>query len=80
MASTFHPPSYPVVQFLVNNGTLLSFVLSALVLLGTAGLGMANGMVWLTVGGVIVSVVLLGILLSYIEVLKIIADTLLPKY
>jgi len=80
MSPTFQPPSYPVVQFLVARGKLLSIALSALVLLGLCGLGLASGSLWLLPAGVLGATVLLGLLLSYVEVLRIIADTLLPKY
>ena len=80
MSPTFQPPSYPVVQFLVARGRALSFALSALVLLGLCGLGLYSGALWLLPTGAICATVLLGLLLSYVEVLRIIADTLLPKY
>jgi predicted small integral membrane protein len=80
MSQDFQPPSYPVVQFLVARGKGLSIALSALVFLGVAGLGLASGSLWLLPAGVVGAAVLLGLLLSYVEVLRIIADTLLPKY
>lgn len=80
MSTPFQPPSYPVVQFLVARGRTLSFVLSALVLLGLCGLVLSSGLLWLLPVGAVGAAVLLGLLLSYVEVLRIIADTLLPKY
>lgn len=80
MTSSFHHPTYPVVQFLVARGRSLSFALSALVLLGLCGLGLSSGALWLLPAGLLGATVLLGLLLSYVEVLRIIADTLLPKY
>ncbi|MCW5656013.1 hypothetical protein [Hydrogenophaga sp.] len=80
MSSDFTPPTYPVVQFLVAHGKRLSYAISLLVLLGTCGLGLANGTLWLLPAGLVASGLLLGLLLSYVEVLHIIADTLIPKY
>jgi len=73
-------PTYPVVQFLVVRGKAMSFLLSALLLLGLSGLGLATGKLWLLPVGLLAGGVLLVLLLSYVEVLRIIADTLLPKY
>lgn len=71
---------YPMVQFLVARGRGLSYVLALLVLLGFVVGGIAFGQLWLVPAGVVAAGVLLGLLLSYVEVLRIIADTLIPKY
>ncbi len=72
--------AYPMVRLLVARGKGLSFLLCALVLLGCLGAGLWSGQLWLMPVGIVASAVLLGLLLSYIEVLRIIADTLIPKY
>ena len=69
-----------MVQFLVARGRALSFVLALLVLLGCVVGGIACSQLWLVPAGVVAAGVLLGLLLSYVEVLRIIADTLIPKY
>ncbi len=71
---------YPMVQFLVARGRGLSFVLALLVLLGGVAGGIASSQLWLVPAGIVAAGVLLGLLLSYVEVLRIIADTLIPKY
>lgn len=73
-------PTYPVVQFLVAKGKVVAGLLAMLVLLASLAGGMAAGSLWLALGGIAASGVLFGLLLSYVEVLRIIADTLLPKY
>lgn len=73
-------PTYPVVQFLVARGKSVSLALSLLVLLASVLGAFTSGSVWVAAAGVLASGVLLGLLLSYVEVLRIIADTLLPKY
>ena len=80
MQTEFQTPTYPVVQFLVARGRGLSVALAALVLLGALALGLTSGVLWLLPAGLVASGLLLGLLLSYVEVLQIIADTLLPKY
>ncbi len=80
MQQDFKPPTYPVVQFLVTHGKNLSIVLSALVFLVGLSLGLSTGALWLIPVGLMISGVVLGLMLSYIEVLRIIADTLIPKY
>jgi hypothetical protein len=72
--------AYPMVRFLVARGKGLAFLLCALVLLAGLGAALASGQLWLLPAGFVASGVLLGLLLSYIEVLRIIADTLIPKY
>ena len=72
--------AYPVVEFLVSRGKDLAFALAAAVLLSAVGFGAYRGALWLIPTGAVLSVVLLGLLLSYVEVLRIIADTLIPKY
>ncbi len=73
-------PSYPVVQFLVARGRGLSYAFALLLLLASIAWAFFTGSVLIGVAGIIASGVLLGLLLSYVEVLRIIADTLLPKY
>ncbi|MFD0666894.1 hypothetical protein ACT80S_04180 [Ramlibacter sp. MAHUQ-53] len=80
MSQDYTPPTYPVVQFLVARGKPLSIALAAAVLLLSLGAGVATGALWIVPAGVIAAGVLLGLLLSYVEVLRIIADTLIPKY
>ena len=72
--------TYPVVQFLVAQGHKLSWGLSLMVWLLFAVLGWQLAAYWLLPVGAVVSALMLGLLLSYIEVLRIIADTLIPKY
>jgi hypothetical protein len=69
-----------MVRFLVARGKGIAFLLCALVLLACLGAGFASGQLWLLPAGIVASGVLLGLLLSYVEVLRIIADTLIPKY
>ncbi|MDB5846601.1 MAG: hypothetical protein JWP29_353 [Rhodoferax sp.] len=76
----FKTPTYPVVSFLVARGALASVVLSVLVALACIGAGLSSGWLWLVPLGIVVAAVLLVVLLSYVEVLRIIADTLIPKY
>jgi hypothetical protein len=76
----FVPPSYPVVQFLVSKGTAVAILAALAVLAGVGYLGFATATPWLYPVAAGAAVVLLILLLSYVEVLKIIADTLLPKY
>lgn len=76
----FKTPTYPVVTFLVARGASCSVVLSVLVGIICSAIGWSAGLLWLIPVGIGVAAVLLVVLLSYIEVLRIIADTLIPKY
>ncbi|MFG1343521.1 hypothetical protein V5F59_01380 [Xanthobacter autotrophicus DSM 431] len=72
-------PTYPVVGFLVRHGILLSLVLGVVPLLAAAGLVASGWALWVLVPGAGASVVLATLLISYIEVLRVISDTLMPK-
>ncbi len=72
--------SYPVVQWFVARGKAVSVVLALLVLFGGVAGGLAWHQWWLLPVSLVAAAVLLGLLLSYVEVLRIIADTLIPKY
>ena len=75
----YKAPRYPVVEFLVARGMVTSVIFalvpfSAGIYLALTGWGLAFAVV-----GFIIGVVIGGLLMSYIEVLRIIADTLIPK-
>lgn len=72
--------AYPMVRFLVARGKALAVLLAALVLLAGIVAGVATHQLWLLPAGTVAAGVLLALLLSYVEVLRIIADTLIPKY
>lgn len=78
MSSTSN--TYPVVRFLVARGHHLSFALCALMELACIWCAVQFDAMWLLPAGSVASALLLGLLLSYVEVLHIIADTLIPKY
>jgi hypothetical protein len=72
-------PTYPIVKFLVANGVPLSVALGCVpflvgIYLATLGWGFI-----FPIAGLFLSIILGGFLLSYIEVLRIIADTLIPR-
>jgi hypothetical protein len=75
----YKEPNYPVVKFLIKHGVWLSIAFGAVLF--------AVGFVFAWYGwgpiaavvGAIVSIVATVLLVSYVEVLKMIADMLLPK-
>lgn len=72
-------PNYPIIQFLVRHGH--RFAIAVALLPAALGVGLAfSGWGWLYgAGGVVASVVLYVIMKSYVELVAIIADMLLPK-
>lgn len=75
----YQPPHYPVVNFLVKHGKAFAFSISALVPLLGLYLSLRIGdWIYLPIG-VVAGGVLLVILKSYMELVHIIADMLLPK-
>lgn len=75
----FQPPHYPVVQFLLRWGGALA-ILVALAPVAAAVAAIWCGIsYWVAPAGLAAGVVLWLFVKSYVEVLSIIADTLLPK-
>lgn len=72
-------PTYPVVGFLVRHGIVLSILLGILPLVAAGALVASGWAVWVLAVGAGASVVLATLLVSYIEVLRVISDTLMPK-
>ncbi len=80
MFQEFQSKTYPVVLFLVAHGKPLATAVSAAFGLAVVGWGLDQQMLWLIPLGVFVATMLWVVLWSYVEVLQIIADTLIPKY
>jgi len=78
-SSEYKIPTYPVVGFLVKRGLILAGVFGALPLIAALYLVLAGWGPLVVVAGLLASVVTTGLLVSYVEVLRIIADTLMPK-
>lgn len=72
-------PRYPTVQFLVKHGNRFALTLALLVILFGIALSWLNTSWIILAGGVVGGAVLYVILRSYVELVQIIADMLLPK-
>ena len=71
--------NYPMVRLILSHGAWLAAGLAALLPLGALFLIAAGGS-WLALPvGLLFGAVAYGLLLSYVEIIRIIADTLLPK-
>jgi hypothetical protein len=71
--------NYPTIALILKWGEPLSAVLAALLPLG-ALLLVLQGASWLVlVAGIVAGAVAYGLLRSYVEVLRVIADTLIPR-
>ncbi|MES2534543.1 MAG: hypothetical protein V4632_01595 [Pseudomonadota bacterium] len=77
--SEYKPPSYPVVAFLVRHGILLSILAGVLPILAGVYFMLSAGSVIALCAGVAGGFFAGGLMLSYIEVLRIVSDTLIPK-
>lgn len=75
----YRAPRYPVVQFLVRRGQPIAMILGSVPLVVGACLGLSGQGLLYPALGLFTSVIVGGLLLSYIEVLRIISDTLLPR-
>jgi hypothetical protein len=72
-------PTYPVVGFLVARDFVLAILIGFVPLIVSMYLASIGWPLFIVVVGAAVSLVLGTLLVSYIEVLRIIADTLMPK-
>lgn len=71
---------YPTLRWIVENGTLLARAVGALPLLGAVAAFLLLGTHWLVLAaGLAASGVLLLIMKSYVELVAVICDMLLPK-
>jgi hypothetical protein len=70
---------YPIIKLIVERGTVLAAAIGALPLLGGLALA-ALGVHWFVlVAGAVGSAVVYFLMRSYVELVRVIADMLLPK-
>jgi hypothetical protein len=70
---------YPVIRLIVERGNLLALVIGALPLLGAIAL-VVLGVHWFAlIAGAVASAVVYFLMRSYVELVRVIADMLLPK-
>jgi hypothetical protein len=71
--------SYPTIKLIVERGNLLAIAIGALPLLGAIAL-VALGVHWFAlVAGAVAAAVVYFLMKSYVELVRVIADMLLPK-
>jgi membrane-associated phospholipid phosphatase len=71
--------SYPTIRFIVERGNLLAIVIGLLPLLGAVAL-VILGVHWFAlVAGAVAAAVVFFLMKSYVELVRVIADMLLPK-
>jgi hypothetical protein len=70
---------YPTIKFIVERGNALAVALGLLPLVGAVTLA-AFGIHWLVlIAGLVASAVVYLLMRSYVELVRVIADMLLPK-
>ncbi|MCC6534505.1 MAG: hypothetical protein IT531_18285 [Burkholderiales bacterium] len=71
---------YPTIKFIVERGSTLAIAIGLLPLAGALLLVIMMGMHWfILVAGVVVTGVVYLLMRSYVELVRVIADMLLPK-
>ncbi len=71
---------YPTIKFIIEHGDPLAVVIAVLPLCGAVALVALFALHWLVlVAGVACSLVLFLLMKSYVELVRVIADMLLPK-
>lgn len=72
-------PTYPALGFLVKHGRLVAAVIAALPVLGGIAAVATDGPVLLLLAGVVVAPILLLFVLTYVEMARVISDTMIPR-
>jgi hypothetical protein len=75
----FQPPHYPVVQFQLRWGSAIAILIALAPVAVAVAAVWCGASSWIVLAGVAVGGILWLFVKSYVEVLSIIADTLLPK-
>lgn len=79
MSLSNRPPSYPAIKFLASKGDLLAILVAlAPICVGVWALATGYGWPWM-IAALVVAAVLWLILRSYVEVLRVLSDTLMPR-
>jgi hypothetical protein len=76
---SYEAPDYPAIRFLIRFGKIFAGVLGALPLIAGIAAALAGLSPWLLLAGLVISPILFLIALSYVEMARIIADTLMPR-
>lgn len=71
--------NYPTIAFLLRWGNALALVVATCPPLGAILLSAQGWTILVVPAGLIAGVVMWGLLRSYVEVLRVISDTLIPK-
>lgn len=72
-------PSYPVVNFLVRWGSVMTFILGLVPLLASVLMVWSGASIFWLGAGLVGGAVLWLIAQSYVEVLRILSDALMPR-
>jgi hypothetical protein len=79
MAQKYVPPTYPVLAFIARMGTTLALVAGAATLVAGAWIAYATQLWYVLPVAALAAVVLAGLLASYVELARIVIDTLVPR-
>ncbi|TCT06223.1 hypothetical protein [Aquabacter spiritensis] len=72
-------PTYPALGFLVKHGKWLSLLVAALPLLGGLAAVLSGGPLLLLAAGLVLAPLLLLFMLTYVEMARVISDTMIPR-
>jgi len=79
MSDTYAPPTYPVLRFIATHGMKLAVPIAVLAALAGLLLALALGS-WTAAAVAVPAAALLGgILASYVEMVRVVVDTLIPR-
>lgn len=71
--------TYPILRFTARNGTAISWIGALLILAAAGALAVAFSSIVVMAIGTGAALLILGILYSYTELVRVIAETLLPR-
>ena len=72
-------PTYPALGFLVRHGRALAGLIALLPIAGALCAVATGGPLWLIAGGLVLAPILLLFVLTYVEMARVISDTMIPR-
>jgi|LakMenE18May11ns_1017448.scaffolds.fasta_scaffold8542603_1 hypothetical protein len=79
MEIRYVPPTYPMLNLISSKGKPIAALLGLALALGGTGIGVMLNYWYLPPVAIVTGAVLTGILFSYVEIVRIILDTLVPR-
>ncbi len=79
MSATYQLPRYPAIRFFISRGVLIAALMASAILAAGLYAALAHGHMWAIPAGIAVAALLGGLMLCFVELLSVVAETLMPR-